>query len=240
MPRIKLANKTVEYTLRRSARRRKTVEFRLVGGELVVSAPMRAPMRELEEMLRKRADWILENLGKEIQKRAPMRFLTGETLPYLGQNVPIMTEHTNQLRPQIIYDDSHFRIAVPDTLSEDDRTEAIHAAIAEWYQNRAAERVPEVVKQWWPQLGRGQMSRILIRNQRKRWGSCSTDGTLRFSWRIMMLEPTLIELIVVHELAHLTHQNHSKDFWSFVQTALPDTPQRRKTLRESSRALPAL
>ena len=54
---------------------------------------------------------------------------------------------------------------------------------------------------------------VLIRDQRWRWGSCAPDGTLRFNWRAVMLKPALIEYLVVHELAHLTHRNHSKDFW---------------------------
>ena len=79
---------------------------------------------------------------------------------------------------------------------------------------------------------------MLIRDQRRRWGSCASDGTLRFSWRGMMLEPALIEYIVVHELAHLTVKNHSPDFWKLVTSAMPDVQQRRKRLREVSRTLP--
>ena len=91
-----------------------------------------------------------------------------------------------------------------------------------WYRGRAAERLPNVVERWWPQLGRGEVSQILIRDQRKRWGSCAPDGTLRFNWRAMMLEQALIEYVVVHELAHLTHRNHSTDFWGLVSKAMPD------------------
>ena len=78
----------------------------------------------------------------------------------------------------------------------------------------------------------------LIRDQRRRWGSCAPDGTLRFSWRGMMLEPALIDYIVVHELAHLAQQNHSSDFWTLVASALPDAQERRKRLREAGRTLP--
>ncbi|MCY4560018.1 MAG: M48 family metallopeptidase, partial [Chloroflexi bacterium] len=76
------------------------------------------------------------------------------------------------------------------------------------------------------------------RNQRRRWGSCAADGTLRFNWRVMLLEPALIDYIVVHELAHLTHMNHSPAFWELVCQTIPDARHRRKRLRETSRALP--
>ena len=69
-------------------------------------------------------------------------------------------------------------------------------------------------------------------------GAAHPDGTLRFNWRTMMLEQALIEYVVVHELAHLTHQNHSTDFWGLVAKAMPDAQQRRRHLRETGRTLP--
>ena len=75
------------------------------------------------------------------------------------------------------------------------------------------------------------MSSILIRDQRQRWGSCAPDGTLRFNWRAMMLKQSLIEYVVVHELAHLTHRNHSADYWNLVSHVMPDAQQRRRSLR---------
>ena len=79
---------------------------------------------------------------------------------------------------------------------------------------------------------------MLVRDQRRRWGSCAHDGTLRFNWRVMMLEPALIEYVVVHELAHLTVPNHSPEFWAAVSAALPDVPDLRRRLREVGSALP--
>ena len=127
---------------------------------------------------------------------------------------------------------------MPNTLDGSDRSESIRRAVVGWYRGRAAERLPDVVERWWPRLGRGEKSRILVRDQRQRWGSCAPDGTMRFNWRAMMLKPALIEYVVVHELAHLTHRNHSTDFWGLLSKAMPDAQQRRKSLREEGRALP--
>ena len=136
------------------------------------------------------------------------------------------------------FDHWRFWVAVPKTLNGGERYEPIRHAVLGWYRGRAAERLPDVVERWWPSLGRGEMSRILIRDQRQRWGSCAPDGTLRFNWRAMMLKPALIEYVVVHELAHLTHRNHSTDFWGLVSKAMPDAQRRRKSLRETGQALP--
>ena len=94
------------------------------------------------------------------------------------------------------------------------------------------------VRRWQFLLGCNRTPRILVRNQRSRWGSCAPDGTLRFNWRLMMVEPDLIDYLVVHELAHLTHPNHSADFWGLVAGVMPDVQQRRKRLREAERLIP--
>ena len=102
-----------------------------------------------------------------------------------------------------------------------ERRERIRRAVVAWYRGRAEERLPACVARWQPRLGRGSPPRVLIRDQRQRWGSCAPDGTLRFNWRTVMLEPSLIDYIVVHELAHLSVRSHSPEFWRIVTAAMP-------------------
>ena len=73
---------------------------------------------------------------------------------------------------------------------------------------------------------------ILIRDQRRRWASCSPDGTLRFNWRAIMAPPALLDYVVAHELAHLRVRNHTSEYWSVVSQAIPDYCLRRQRLRE--------
>ena len=229
----------IEYTVLRSRRRRKTVQISVVGGEVVVAAPVRTPARELEDIVRNRTPWILRQLSEEAQKPAPQQFVSGETLPYLGQDMTLTVALSHDPETTVGFHRGQFHVSVPAGLDGEQRTDAIRTAITAWYKDRAAQQFPELVERWLPRLG-GKVSRILIRNQKQRWGSCSADGTLRFNWRVMMLKPELIEYIVVHELAHLTHQNHSRDFWGHVAAAMPDAQQKRRELREAGRALPTL
>ena len=236
--RVRFGDTTIEYEVRRSVRRRKTVQITVDGGGVQVAAPMRTPDGELRAIVRKRAPWILSHASGAVLKAAPKRFVSGETLPYLGRNVRMIVESADVRSSEVRFDHWRFRVAVPQGLDDRERYESIRRAIITWYRDRAAERLAASVNLWWPRLGQGEKSRILIRDQRQRWGSCAPDGTLRFNWRTMMLEPALIEYIIVHELAHLTVKNHSTDFWGLVSKVMPDAQRRRQRLREAGRTLP--
>ncbi len=83
----------------------------------------------------------------------------------------------------------------------------------------------------------GSYRRITIRDQRSRWGSCSSTGTLSFNYRLMFAPPKVLDYVVVHELCHLTHMDHSKDFWNMVASVMPDYKIYQKWLREHGREL---
>ena len=235
---VRFGNTTIGYEVRRSERRRKTVQITMDGGGVQVAAPMTTPEDELRAIVRRRAPWILSHASGEMLETAPKRFVSGETLPYLGRNVRMIVDTGEVHLPEVRFDHWRFRVAVPEGLEGEERQQRIRRAIVGWYRGRAAERLPDLVRRWWPRLGQGERSRVLIRDQRQRWGSCAPDGTLRFNWRAMMLPPALIEYVVVHELAHLTHRNHSTVFWSLMVEAMPDAQQRRQRLREAGRTLP--
>ena len=236
--RIRFGDTTIEYEVRRSARRKKTVQITADGGGVHVAAPSATPGSELRAIVRKRAPWILGHASGALLQAAPKRFVSGETLPYLGRNIRVVVESADVRSPQVRFDHWRFRVTVPQSLDDSERYTGIRRAIVKWYRARAAERLPAGVDRWWPRLGRGENPRVLIRDQRLRWGSCASDGSLRFNWRTMMLEPSLIEYIIVHELVHLQIDRHSPDFWGLVYGAMPDARHRRQRLREVGGTLP--
>ena len=235
---VRFGGATIEYEVRRSERRKKTVQITVDGGGVQVAAPIKTPDSELRAIVRKRAAWILNHATDAALEAVPKRFISGETLPYLGRNVKLIVEPADVRTPAVRFDHWRFRVSVPEGLEGEDRYQRIHRAVVDWYGNRAAERLRSGVQRWWSRLGNGGEAQILIRDQRQRWGSCAPDGTLRFNWRVMMLEASLIEYVIVHELVHLSVKNHSEDFWRMLASVLPDVEQRRQRLREAGKSLP--
>ena len=234
---IRVGETTIWYNIRRSRRRRKTIQLTVDRDGVHLAAPARTSDRKIRSMVRERADWISRQLAA-LRDTPEQRFAHGETITFLGRRVPMAFEQVQAKGITLRFDGSHFRASIPTDLPAPEHHEKCRHAFIDWYRDRASEHLPAVVDRWWPHLGRDGTPKILIRSQRRRWGSCAADGTLRFNWRVMMLDESLIDYIVVHELAHLTHMDHSPAFWDLVCRTIPDAQDSRKRLREMSRALP--
>lgn len=235
---VRIGDKVVSYSLTRSKRRKKTVGIRVVKGGVEVAAPARTTIREIEGILRKRGGWILESMESVSQLPPSCRLETGDSLPILGREVALVVEASGVRRATASSEGGKLQVILPLTVTDGERWELARNAVAGWYREQLETYLQESVARWLPVMGRPEMPRVLVRDQRSRWGSCSSDGTLRFSWRLGMLDPELIDSVVVHELAHLEVMNHSPAFWEVVLRAMPDARQRRKRLNEAGRLLP--
>ena len=110
------------------------------------------------------------------------------------------------------------------------------AAIDRWYRREARSRIEPLVTIEGERLGL-EAKKIRIGNQRTRWGSCSTTGTLSFNWRLVLGRPEALHYVVVHELMHLRHHNHSRNFWNDLALAFPDYRSEARWLRAYERQL---
>ncbi len=104
------------------------------------------------------------------------------------------------------------------------------------YRNAAKEYFTKRVDHF-IQITGGTYTRITIRDQKTRWGSRSSSGTLSFNYRLMYAPLKVLDYVVVHELCHITHMNHSRDFWNMVASVLPDYKESRNWLKEHGREL---
>ncbi len=213
------------YTLVRSRRRTLGLEIR-PDATLIVRAPVRLPVSEIALLLQEKAAWIASK-QQQVRARAALLphhdFLTGERFPYLGHDWPLAVV-AFQERPLVFDERQGFLL---DTAAFD-RGENVFEA---WYRARARELLQERIQLYAPRMGVTPLH-LRITGARRRWGSCSTSGTVSFAWRLVMAPLGVVDYVVVHELAHLCEMNHSRRFWAVVADAMPDYEERRRWLRE--------
>ena len=223
---------TIRYTVVRSARRKKTLTISIDPGNGVrVLVPARTPNAEIEAIVRKRAGWILRKLAEERPEPQPKPLETGDTLHYLGREVRLLVQFTSDEAPTVSLDSGFLKVACPAWVPEEDRAVAIRQILLGWYREQAAELLWKSVERWQPKV-RVSPARISIGDQKTRWGSCSSKGSLRFNLRLAMVPEALIDYVAVHELCHLLEANHSASFWQHVRQFMPDFEDRRRRLKE--------
>ena len=223
----------IEYVVIRSRRRRKTVAITLDPRQgVLVSAPSTAASTRIHEIVARRAGWIVRQSTDGVLRSQRKMLVNGDSLPYLGRQVRLFIQTGAVRRADVAFDHWSFRVVAPRNLSGEARRSSIERASLRWYRERAADRLTRRVERWAEHLSDRAPTRVLIRAQRRRWGSCGPDGTLRLNWRIVMASPDLIDYVIVHELLHLRIRTHSVRFWTEMARAIPDYQDRRARLKE--------
>ena len=220
----------VSYTIHRSARRKKTVAVTVdPAGSVLIVAPEHLTTSRLDAMVRRKAAWLVRRI-KRVKTHAPplspREFVSGESVLYLGRHYRLKVHPREtgdaKLRGRWLH------VPAPEDVRRPDH---IRAALVSWLRCRAAERLPERVAAWQPKAGVA-MPRVVIADQQKRWGSCDQRGTIRLNWRIIQAPMRVVDYVVVHELVHLRHRGHGRDYWQAVGRVMPDYERRREDLRQ--------
>lgn len=195
------------------------------NGEASVTIPQKSLEREAIRFAKKRARWLYLHLNK-IKSEAETRRPIVDKILFLGNSYPIeLFENSGRL--SLNFREGRFELFLSNHTYEDVRSE-----LKRWYIEQARKILPELVQS----LG-CQIKRIAIREQKTRWGSCSAKKNLNFNWRLMMAPTSVIYYVVVHELTHLKHMNHSPQFWKTVSQKCPDFRQHKSWLRKNGKLL---
>jgi predicted metal-dependent hydrolase len=192
-------------------------------GSCTVRAPMRAPHAAIETFVQQKADWVMRTREKmkSIQPIMGKQYTDGEKFPFLGSSYDLKL--VGAQKPLLCFDNEF-------TLSQSAQTKG-ELVFTRWYKARAFEIISERVRQY-SQEYHFTPGLIKISSAKTRWGSCNSNGTLNFTWRLVMAPLAVIDYVVVHELAHLRVRNHSGKFWKVVESIYPDYKKQRMWLRE--------
>lgn len=197
-------------------------------GSLVVRAPLRTPERSIWEFIENHADWIEKKKAEVLAALppAPRRYVPGELYLYLGN--PYSLEIVRGQKTPLVLEETF-------KLGEASQNNA-HVVFERWYRAQARQILNDRVNLYANQHS-FQFQKIGITSARTRWGSCSPNGSLNFSWRLIMAPIESIDYVVVHELVHTIFHNHSRRFWKKVEKIMPDYKERRKWLRQNGPGL---
>ena len=207
--------------------RKKTVGIIIEHGTVRVRAPKQLANWRIQALINSRADWIRDELRLQITRpqAAPCSYANNEPIVYLGAiyRLKLVPSLDSTIR---IEDDVVIAPSVPDQ----------RGLMASWYRTQAESVLEEITTFLATHMGVEPRS-VSIREYRSQWGSCNARGDIRFNARLILAPRSVIKYVVVHELAHLTHLNHSAKFWALVGSEIPDYRERRKWLREHGSSL---
>jgi predicted metal-dependent hydrolase len=210
--------------------RRLTLRVKTNSRKIVVTMPRRTAKREAHLLVQENYDWIVAQLS---DAEAPVLFADGVIIPFRGQ------PHTLRFHPR-----QAGKGIVTQVPSE--------TGSAELHVFGAPEHCPRRLHDWLKKQARTALNqavshhcqtldvsyrRISVRDQSSRWGSCSTSGTLSFSWRLILAPPDILDYVAAHEVAHLLEMNHSAAFWDLVRRLRPDYEGAETWLNEEGRHL---
>ncbi|WP_300530253.1 SprT family zinc-dependent metalloprotease [Maricaulis sp.] len=227
-----LEGRPVAYALKRS--RRRTIGFVIDEDGLRITAPQYVAEAEVERALEAKAGWILAKLDKwAARPRAPeLSFVSGEHLPWLGQMRELIVEERG-VRTRTALQGGAIRISIDPELSGELRRSTIRNGLVRLYKREGEAVMAPKTQAYADLLGR-RLRKVVIREQKSRWGSCASDGTIRLNWRLMGFPVEVIDYVCAHEAAHLVHPNHSRDFWNTVEAICPDWKVQRDYMRLNS------
>ena len=221
--------------LTRKAGRRRITVFVFPDNRVEVRAPGRTSVDSIYQFVASTTPWIQKRLARN-RLRPPaqkLRFVEGEKIPFLGRTIELQGVsgrrlHFDEARG-VLYVPVEKRAGVSGTPPE---AGVKKTAVVRFFETRAREVFEPLVKRYATIIGRSA-SHVSVRAMKSRWGSCSSTGRLSLNWRILCAPPEVAEYLVVHEMCHLIHRNHSDRFWKAVEKAMPEFKKARAILRKT-------
>jgi len=230
------------YSLRRSERAKNT-RIVIKPGKIEVVAPPKVSERRIKAFVEAQQDWIraaVKRIADRVQAvptLAPAHYADGACIPFQGRQIPLQIKPTTAKTIRIqLHIDTTFIVYLPTGIARQQSSELIRLALIRWMKNQARQQASLLIERHARQFGLFPRS-LRIKTQKSRWGSCGPQNDINLNWLLMLAPPSALEYVVVHELCHIKHKNHSKDFWQLVAEHFPDYQQQRRWLKQHGAGL---
>ncbi len=227
---LHFGNRMIEYQVYRKDRKR----LRIIvtpKKNVEVWAPLDAEDEQIDSAVKRKVSWIAQALDKVDVYHplpAPTRYMSGETIVYLGRQYRLKVKTGNKRQARLVGKFLNVQLKDPSD------TKTVKKLVDTWYRKRAYDIFTRYLTKCHTVGSRHGIpeSAMVIRSMRKRWGSCSAAGRITLNLKLVHAPVHCVEYVIMHELCHLVHHNHSKAFFSLLTRCLPDWRKRKEALAQ--------
>lgn len=238
MDKILIEGKSIEYEIIKS--NRKTIELSInTEKKIMLKIPNRCNREDALKFLKEKESWIkqrLEAIESHYSGRETREFTNGEKLLYIGKEYPLEVQMKNENKVAAGFDGSKFTLIMPSFLDEEKRKETSKEILLGLYR-KIARNILQDRSNHYSRLVGVQVNKIFIKEQKTLWGSCSSLNNINYNWKLVMAPLEVLDYVVIHELCHIIHRNHSQQFWSEVEKHMPTYKKSMEWLKKHGRKL---
>lgn len=221
-----------EVAVQRS-NRAKSADLIVERGQIRIVVPKETATAQIERIIAKKDRWIRQKLRLQatVVEPKPKEFISGEAFPYLGKNYRLKVIYGD--KDHVALRSGRIEVCVAEKRGAKGSEVRVKSLLVFWYRAKAIKRLTEKVEKYSKRIGVKPKS-VKVRDYKSRWGSCILPSTVSFNWRILMAPHKIVDYVVVHELCHLKHHDHSERFWSTVDRTVRDSERSRAWLNKNS------
>lgn len=208
--------------------RTKSATITVEEGKVCVVVPSQLEHERITKLLKDKNRWIKEkiSLHHEAQPKSTKQFVSGESFSYLGRNYRLKVQQGNYQPIKLV--NGRFAITLR---AGKDNPDLIQDSLFSWYKQHAEIKLKEKSNRYAELIGVSFHS-VGLKNYKSRWGSCTVDGDITFNWKVIMAPNRIVDYVVIHELCHLIHHDHSPKFWREVERVMPDYDECKEWLKQ--------
>jgi len=223
---IEYGTKNIEFEIERKATLKNTY-ISVSNDGVLVKTDNKTSIEQIKQMVEKKSSWIDKKLRLFKTTLNSNNIKTGSRLYYMGKSYYTKVLIENSIKSiKIEFTHSKFQITAPSKYTN----AQLNSAIENFYRERAIKKITPLSKKW-AKVMEVEPENISFRYSKTRWGSCSSTNRISFNYHLIKLPSSLIEYVVIHELAHITYKNHSKKFWELIYKYLNDYKEREDRIK---------
>ncbi len=219
----------IEFTYSKSKRRTASL-FVERDGSVSLIVPEELELSDIEEIVENKKGWIYKSIAewKDLNSsKVEREFVSGETFLYLGRSYKLRVN--SDIKSDLVLKNGCFLI-------KENKLSKYAEMFKAFYREKGLQKIQKRIDYYQGKIG-VKAKKVRVRELGNRWASCTPDGNLNFHWKSIMAPLSIIDYIIVHELCHFHHPNHTDAFWNEVDKVLPDYKKRSEWLKHNGAGL---